>query len=37
MATRQREKTAARVAKKDNRPHAVAKYVRVSPRKGRRI
>lgn len=37
MATRQREKSAARLAKKDNRPHAVAKYVRISPSKVRII
>ena len=33
MATRVREKAAARKANADKRPRAVAKYVRVSPRK----
>ena len=33
MATRVKEKAAARKAKQDKRPRAVAKYVRVSPRK----
>lgn len=37
MATRQREKAAARIAKKDNRPQAVAKYVRITPSKIRII
>ncbi len=35
MATRQRQKTEARVAAKDTRPHAVARYVRISPSKVR--
>ena len=35
MATRQREKAAARIAQKDNRPYAVAKYVRITPSKVR--
>ena len=33
MATRQKEKAAARKANADKRPHASAKYVRVAPRK----
>ena len=33
MATRQKEKAAARQANADKRPHACAKYVRVTPRK----
>lgn len=33
MATRQREKAAARQENKDKRPKAVAKYIRISPRK----
>ena len=33
MATRVKEKAAARKANADKRPRAVAKYVRVSPRK----
>ena len=33
MATRVKEKAAARQANQDKRPRAVAKYVRVSPRK----
>lgn len=33
MATRVKEKAAARKANQDKRPRAVAKYVRVSPRK----
>ena len=33
MATRSREKSAARKANADKRPHASAKYVRVAPRK----
>lgn len=37
MATRQREKAAARIANKDNRPTAVAKYVRITPSKVRII
>ena len=37
MATRQREKAAARIAQKDNRPTAVAKYVRITPSKVRII
>ena len=35
MATRQREKAAARIAQRDTRPFAVAKYVRISPSKVR--
>lgn len=35
MATRQREKSAAIIAAKDNRPSAIAKYVRISPSKVR--
>ena len=35
MATRMREKTAKRAATADKRPMAVAKYVRISPSKGR--
>ena len=37
MATRQREKAAARIAAKDNRPMATARYVRISPSKVRII
>ena len=33
MATRQREKAAARQENKDKRPHATAKYVRISSSK----
>ena len=33
MATRVREKSAARKANADKRPRAVAKYIRISPRK----
>jgi ribosomal protein L22, bacterial type len=33
MATRVKEKAAARKANADKRPHATAKYVRVAPRK----
>mgnify|MGYP000874292428 CR=1 FL=1 len=33
MATRSREKTAARRENADKRPHAVARYIRLSPRK----
>lgn len=33
MATRQREKAAARKENREKRPHANVKYVRVSPRK----
>ena len=33
MATRSREKSAARRENADRRPHATAKYVRISPRK----
>ena len=33
MATRVREKAAARKANADKRPRAVAKYIRISPRK----
>ncbi len=35
MATRQREKTAALHASKDNRPSAIARYIRISPSKVR--
>ena len=35
MATRSREKSAARKANADKRPHATAKYVRVTPRKAK--
>ena len=35
MATRQREKAAACAASKEMRPHAVAKYIRISPSKVR--
>ena len=35
MATRQREKSAAIKAAKDNRPSAIARYVRISPSKVR--
>ena len=35
MATRQKEKAAARKASADKRPHAVAKYIRISPSKVR--
>ena len=37
MATRQREKSAARIAGRDTRPQAVARYVRVTPSKIRII
>ena len=33
MATRSREKSAARKANADKRPHAIARYVRISSRK----
>ena len=33
MATRQKEKTKKRQENREKRPHAVAKYVRISPRK----
>lgn len=33
MATREKTKAAARQENRDKRPHAVAKYVRISPRK----
>ena len=33
MATRQREKAAARKANADKRPHAIARYIRISSRK----
>ena len=33
MATRVREKAAKRAEQRDNRPHATAKYVRISSRK----
>ena len=35
MATRVKEKAAARKANDDKRPHATAKYVRVTPRKAK--
>ena len=35
MATRVKEKAAARTANADKRPHATAKYVRVTPRKAK--
>ena len=35
MATRVKEKAAARKANADKRPHATAKYVRVAPRKAK--
>lgn len=35
MATRMTEKTAKRLANKDNRPKAIARYVRISPFKVR--
>ena len=35
MATRSREKAAARKANADKRPRAVAKYIRISPRKAK--
>ena len=35
MATRQREKAAARAAAKDTRPHAIARHIRISPSKVR--
>ena len=37
MATRMREKTAKRHENADRRPHAVARYVRVAPRKVRAV
>ena len=37
MATRQKEKAAAREAAKETRPHAVAKYIRISPSKVRLV
>ena len=33
MATRMREKSAKRAANADKRPHATAKYIRISSRK----
>ena len=33
MATREKTKAAARQENRDKRPHAVAKYIRISPRK----
>ena len=35
MATRQKEKAAARNAARETRPHATAKYIRISPSKVR--
>ena len=35
MATRMKDKAAARKANADKRPHATAKYVRVAPRKAK--
>ena len=37
MATRQREKSAARIAGRDTRPTAVARYIRITPSKVRII
>ncbi|MDL2225161.1 50S ribosomal protein L22 [Eubacteriales bacterium OttesenSCG-928-M02] len=37
MATKQREKAKARKENRDTRPRAVAKYVRISPRKVRYV
>ena len=37
MATRVKEKAAARKANADKRPHATAKYVRVAPRKAKLV
>ena len=37
MATREREKAQARKANRDTRPHAVARYVRIAPRKVRAV
>lgn len=37
MATRSREKSAARKANRDKRPHAIARYIRISPRKARLV
>ncbi len=37
MATRSREKTAKRRANADKRPHATAKYIRVSTRKAQAV
>ena len=37
MATRVKEKAAARKANADKRPHATAKYVRVAPRKAKSV
>ena len=37
MATRQREKSAARIASRDTRPTAVARYIRITPSKVRII
>lgn len=37
MATRQREKSSARIASRDTRPFATAKYVRITPTKVRII
>ena len=37
MATRQKEKAAAREAARETRPHAVAKYIRISPSKVRLV
>jgi large subunit ribosomal protein L22 len=35
MATRVREKAAKRAANADKRPHATAKYIRISSRKAK--
>lgn len=37
MATRQREKSAARIAARDTRPSAIARYIRITPSKVRII
>ncbi|HHX49276.1 MAG TPA: 50S ribosomal protein L22 [Clostridiales bacterium] len=37
MATRVREKAVKRAEQKDSRPYAVAKYIRISPYKVRRV
>ena len=37
MATRSREKAAVRRANRDKRPRAIARYIRISPRKARLV
>jgi large subunit ribosomal protein L22 len=37
MATRTREKTEQRKANRDKRPRAIARYIRISPRKARLV